>query len=377
MKHLMRMTAGILAVLAAFCLLSPLGVAAQDGETGESGGPEVAEFLPAVTTYDEVTERLRTVLSQTEGLYWNRYRGKYNGKTSAESQDMLMLAAQTGEYASVCTQTKCTGKPRHDENGCQSNLIEGCRQCQGFAKWLGYCLTGECPSGNVSTAHWERITDIGWDFTLKPGDVVHKVTSSKWGHYMVVVGLSEETPDRVILMDCNSDGGCLIASHEIPINTVVAWLRAKGGFVCRYDRFADHTHIPDENGDCVWVDCAYHCHTFDETGYCKKRGCAWDYLQTWEFARNRRTDLQGIALPVNLRDGKGAYIARTRPYGESDVAAYAVVNGTGNEPAADATEVNVTGFCYNHRGELWYELILDGRRCYAHSSVITVKWMES
>ena len=92
-----------------------------------------AQALEQVTTYDDVRARLELILSETEGLYWNRYVGKENGHLNEESETMLKLAAEEQDYASVCTATRCTRRPRHDENGCQSNMIEGCRQCQGFA----------------------------------------------------------------------------------------------------------------------------------------------------------------------------------------------------------------------------------------------------
>lgn len=163
------------------------------------GAAQDTEAATAVVTYSEVEETIDEIWRQIGDKYWNK---KIRNNTE------LNNAANKKEYTLVVTDKACDcgGKEHKLANGCSSNKYHGTYQCQGFAKWVTYCVFGSALFKGSGTKGWTKYSNVT-NYTFKPGDVINFYGSSVASHWAVIWKVNGS---NVQIIECNVGGYCHI-----------------------------------------------------------------------------------------------------------------------------------------------------------------------
>lgn len=174
-------------------------------------------------TYREKLNQLAAIQDSGTKYYWNA------GRTSGQ----LISDIKNGNFTSCLTRTQCIDHKYYHGviPNCTSNTFDGREQCNGYAHYIAYALTGKfipglaCKTGEIITKKFDNgWTKTTWDgkakeldfnsFVFEPGDVVCYNNGNSFGglHYVVIWYVSD---NNIYVAHANGRGRCGIAFEQL------------------------------------------------------------------------------------------------------------------------------------------------------------------
>ena len=215
-------------------------------------------------TYREKLNQLAGIQGSSTTYYWNAGR----------SHSQLISDITRGDYTSCLTKTACVDHT----NNCTSNEFDLRYQCNGYAQYVAYALTGTIRpgftnnSGAIKTQNysngwsvtvWDQVNKVPLNFNsfiFEPGDVVSYYNGNAYGglHYAVIWYVSG---NNIYVAHANAGGRCkivygLLSSTELTaMKSNLRWVAKAPG----------NTKVPSITP----TSCS---HSYSSTGKCTKCG---------------------------------------------------------------------------------------------------------